>query len=81
VPAYRTDTWYALYAPAGVPAPILEKLRETVSAALQSAPLREKMLQQGAEPADPSPALLEKQMGEEFARWSKLVVEANIRVD
>ena len=81
VPAYRTDTWYALYAPAGVPAPILEKLRETVSAALQSAPVRDKMLQQGAEPADPSPALLEKQMGEEFARWSKLVAEARIKVD
>jgi tripartite-type tricarboxylate transporter receptor subunit TctC len=81
VPAYRTDTWYALYAPAGVPGPILEKLRKTAGEALQSAAVREKMLQQGAEPSDPSPALLEAQMRDDYARWSKLVAEAHIKVD
>lgn len=81
VPDYRTDTWYALYAPAQIPQPILEKLRAVASAALQSSAVREKMLQQGAEPTDPSPALLEKQMREDYARWSKLAAEAKIRVD
>jgi tripartite-type tricarboxylate transporter receptor subunit TctC len=81
VPAYRTDTWYALYAPAGVAAPVLEKLRAAALSALQSPALREKMLQQGAEPTDPSPALLDKQMREDYARWSKLVAEAKIQVD
>lgn len=81
VPAYRTDTWYALYAPAEVPAPIVERLRKAASEALQSPVVREKMLQQGAEPTDPSPALLEKQMREDYARWSKLVAESKIKVD
>jgi tripartite-type tricarboxylate transporter receptor subunit TctC len=81
VPAYRTDTWYALYAPAGVRGPVLDKLRAAALSALQSPALREKMLQQGAEPTDPSPALLEKQMREDYARWSKLVAEAKIQVD
>jgi hypothetical protein len=39
------------------------------------------MLQQGAEPSDPSPALLEAQMRDDYARWSKLVAEAHIKVD
>ena len=81
VPAYRTDTWYALYAPAEVPGPVLERLRAATNAALQSAAVREKLLQQGAEPTDPSPALLDKQMREDYARWSKLVAEAKIKVD
>jgi tripartite-type tricarboxylate transporter receptor subunit TctC len=81
VPAYQTDTWYALYAPAGVPAPILERLRSATRAALESQGLREKMLHQGAEPTDPSPALLEKQMREDYARWTKLVHDAKLKID
>jgi len=81
VPAYQTDTWYALYAPATISAPVLEQLRSATNAALQSAALREKFLQQGAEPTDPSPALLDKQMREDYARWAKLVQTAKIKVD
>jgi tripartite-type tricarboxylate transporter receptor subunit TctC len=81
VPAYLTDTWYALYAPAGIPGSVLEKLRTATNAALQSATLREKMLQQGAEPTDPSPALLDRQMREDYARWARLVSEAKLKVD
>jgi tripartite-type tricarboxylate transporter receptor subunit TctC len=81
VPAYQTDTWYALYAPAAISAPVLEKLRSATNAALQSPTVREKFLQQGAEPTDPSPALLDKQMREDYARWSKLVTEAKLKVD
>jgi tripartite-type tricarboxylate transporter receptor subunit TctC len=81
VPAYQTDTWYALYGPAGVSAAVLDKLRSAANAALQSAALREKFLQQGAEPTDPSPALLDKQMREDYARWAKLVTDARLTVD
>jgi tripartite-type tricarboxylate transporter receptor subunit TctC len=81
VPAYQTDTWYALYAPAGISGVILEKLRSAANAGLKSETLREKFLQQGAEPTDPSPALLEKQMSDDYARWGKLVTEAGLKVD
>jgi tripartite-type tricarboxylate transporter receptor subunit TctC len=81
VPDYQTDTWYALYAPALVPSPVLDKLRTATRAALQSTALRDKFLQQGAEPTDPSPSALEKQMREDFARWAKLVTEAKLKVD
>ena len=81
VPEYQTDTWYALYAPAAVPAPVLERLRSATGAALKSAGLHERMLQQGAEPTDPNPAQLERQMREDYARWVKLVAEANLKAD
>ena len=81
VPAYQTDTWYALYAPAGVPGSILDRLRSATRNALELQTLREKMLQQGAEPTDPSPAQLDRQMREDYARWTKLVAEAKLKVD
>jgi tripartite-type tricarboxylate transporter receptor subunit TctC len=81
VPAYQTDTWYALYGPAGLPGPILERLRAAARTALESAALKDKMVQQGAEPTDPSPAALEKQMRDDYARWAKLVNDAQLKVD
>jgi tripartite-type tricarboxylate transporter receptor subunit TctC len=81
VPAYQTDTWYALYAPARVSDSILNRLRTATRAALDSPALRDKMLQQGAEPTDPSPLELERQMREDYARWTKLVAEAKLKVD
>lgn len=81
VPAYQTDTWYALYAPAGVQPQVLERLRSETQAALQSPSLREKFSQQGAEPTDPSPAQLEALMRADFARWTELVTEAKLKVD
>lgn len=79
VPAYKSDTWYALFAPAGVP--VLEVLRKAAKAALESPSLREKFVQQGAEPSTTTPAQLEELMRAELARWSKVVAEARIKAE
>ena len=81
VPGYQSDTWYALFGPAGMPASLTERLRAATRAALQSPALREKFSHQGAEPTDPSPARLEELMRTDLARWSRLVKEAQLRVD
>jgi tripartite-type tricarboxylate transporter receptor subunit TctC len=81
VPAYQSDTWYALFAPAGVAKPVLERLRSTAEQALKAPALREKFLQQGAEPTDSTPAELESLMRAELARWTKLVAEAHVKID
>lgn len=81
VPGYVSDTWYALLAPAGTPAPVLERLRAATEAALKSAALREKFVQQGAEPAGGGAAALDELMRADLARWSKVVADARLRVD
>ena len=81
VAGYQSDTWYALFAPSAVPPGILEQLRKATESALQSPVLREKFLLQGAEPTDPSPARLGEMMRADYARWAKLVREAQLKVD
>ena len=81
VPAYQSDTWYALFAPGAVPSAVLERLRSSARQALKDAALRAKLLQQGAEPSDSTPAELETLMRAELARWTKLVSQAHITVD
>jgi len=81
VPAYQSDTWYALLAPAATPGPTLLRLRAATEAALKSTALREKFVQQGAEPAGGGPAALDELMRADLARWRKVVADARLQVD
>jgi tripartite-type tricarboxylate transporter receptor subunit TctC len=81
VPAYVSDTWYALLAPAGTPAPVLRQLRAATESVLRNPALREKFVQQGAEPAGGGAAALDELMREELARWRKVVADAKLQVD
>lgn len=81
VPGYRSDTWYALLAPAATPGPALLRLRAAAEAALKSPALREKFVQQGAEPASGGPAALDELMRADLARWRKVVADAKLKVD
>jgi tripartite-type tricarboxylate transporter receptor subunit TctC len=81
VPAYVSDTWYALLAPAGTPPAVLEQLRAATDAALKSPALREKFVQQGAEPAGGGAAALDELMRADLARWRKVVADAKLQVD
>jgi tripartite-type tricarboxylate transporter receptor subunit TctC len=81
VPGYRSDTWYALLAPAGTPEPVLAKLHAATLAALASPALREKLSQQGAEPAAGSRHDLEALLRGDLERWRKVVVDIGVKVD
>jgi len=81
VKGYQSDTWYALLAPAATPGPALLRLRAATEAALKSAALREKFVQQGAEPAGGGPAALDELMRADLARWRKVVADARLQVD
>lgn len=81
VPGYRSDTWYALLAPAGTPEPVLAKLHAATLAALASPALREKLSQQGAEPAAGSRHDLEELLRGDLARWRKVVADIGVKVD
>ena len=62
VRGYQSDTWYALLAPAATPGPALLRLRAATDSALKSAALREKFVQQGADPAGGGGAALDELM-------------------
>jgi tripartite-type tricarboxylate transporter receptor subunit TctC len=81
VKGYESDTWYALLAPAATPGPALLRLRAATEAALKSAALREKFVQQGAEPGGGGAAALDQLMRADLARWRKVVADAKLKVD
>jgi tripartite-type tricarboxylate transporter receptor subunit TctC len=78
VPGYEYSTWYGLLAPAGVPAPIIDKLSQTTMSVLKMPDVRERYLSQGMDPAPTTPAEFSKLIRTEMAKWGKVVKAAKI---
>ena len=75
---YDLAGWIGLFAPAGTPKPILEKLNAEVAKALILPDVRERLLSLGAEPAAmPLPQFVTWSR-QEVTKWVRLVKEAGI---
>ncbi len=80
VPGFAADTWVGLFAPAGTPAGILEKLSAEIKTALSGAELRARAQTQGLEIASSTPAELQKFVQEETAKWKRVIADAKIKI-
>ena len=80
VPGFELVTWYALFAPAGTPAAIVNRLNAETAKVLKDADIQKRFGEQGLEPTVMSPQELQRYTHNDIARWSKLIKAANIKV-
>lgn len=81
LPGFETDNWYSLFAPAGTPRALIERLnRETVKA-LASPEIKAYMAREGADPVGSSPEGFAAFFRKEIAKYEKVVKAANAQVD
>ncbi len=80
-PGFDVVAWFGLFAPAGTPKAIIERLSAETRAALNSPELRKQLLTVGAEPLGSSPEEFQNYVKSEFERWGKLTKEAGITID
>ena len=73
------DNWYALFAPAKTPAPVIAKLNAAVNAVLKDPETAKKLIEAGADPAAGTPEELAAFLKSELERWGKVVKEKNIK--
>jgi len=78
---YSSQGWFALFAPAGAPGEILNRLQVEVARAVKNADFRDRLLSEGAVPVGSTAADLDRLVRAEIAKWARLVKEAKIRVD
>lgn len=81
VPHYSATAWYALFAPARTPEPVLAQLQKEVSEIVKLPAVRKAMMDMGAKPSGVSGADLRRFQEAEIARWRDVIREANIRMD
>jgi tripartite-type tricarboxylate transporter receptor subunit TctC len=80
-PDFDASSWFGLAGPAGLPRPIALKISQEVAKALQKDELREKFIQQGADPVGSTPEEFGAYMRAETAKWAKLVKATGAAVD
>jgi tripartite-type tricarboxylate transporter receptor subunit TctC len=75
-------TWYSLAAPAGTPAPVIERLNRELTKAMQTPAVRARLKDIGVEAADDmSVSYAEALVRSDLARWKKFIGETGIKVD
>ncbi|HSV83479.1 MAG TPA: tripartite tricarboxylate transporter substrate-binding protein [Ramlibacter sp.] len=72
-PAVRMDTWYALFAPAATPAPIVERLRAALDKARANPELAAVLQAQGVTPLRAPVKAFEEQLRRDFQTWPPLL--------
>ncbi|MEY3732190.1 MAG: hypothetical protein RLZZ57_2946 [Pseudomonadota bacterium] len=88
VPTFReqgfpleSDSWFGLSAPAGTPAPIIERLNREVLALLQGADIRSRFAELGGTPGTLSALDYGSFISREVAKWAPLVQSAGATAD
>jgi tripartite-type tricarboxylate transporter receptor subunit TctC len=78
-PGFEATSWFALMAPAGTPAPIVNKVQRDALAIAQDPEMRAKLAQLGLDVVGSSPADLAAIIKADIAKWSKVIAEAGIK--
>ena len=81
VPGYEVSPWFAVFAPAGTPAAIVNKINAALIDAMKQPDTVAKFETIGAEPIGTTPQQLATHLDKELVRWDKLIKERNIRMD
>jgi len=82
VPGYEVNTWFGFVAPAGTPAPIVNRLNSEISAILADARVNKVLLEQGFDlaPAN-TPESFSQLVRTELAKWTPVVKASGAKVD
>ena len=81
-PGYEVTIWLALFAPAGTPQPIIERLRTVVAKALVSPEFKEKLNAAGGlEPFVSTPEEFAALIRRDYDKYGKIVKTVGIKVD
>ncbi len=78
---FDASGWFAVFAPAKTPAPVIAKLAEDFRAALKAPELQKALEAQGAEAIGSTPAELAAWLRAEVERWRRVLAAAGIKPD
>jgi tripartite-type tricarboxylate transporter receptor subunit TctC len=80
-PGFEATTWYGLAGPAKVPAAMVQRMNEDVNRVLAMPDVMDRLATVGAEDSGGTPERFAEFMRSERSKYSRLVKEANIKVD
>jgi tripartite-type tricarboxylate transporter receptor subunit TctC len=80
VPGYSVDAWFGLFAPARVPAPIIERLHAEAVKAVRAPEIERRMEAEATDVVGNTPREFSAQVRAEYEKWRSLVTKAGLKV-
>ncbi|WPB55313.1 tripartite tricarboxylate transporter substrate binding protein [Xylophilus sp. GOD-11R] len=81
VPGYEMYEWNGVFAPAGTPPAVVERISRDMAAVLADREVNARLIALGAEVIGSTPAELDRFRRAEITRWSQLARQARIELD
>jgi tripartite-type tricarboxylate transporter receptor subunit TctC len=78
---FEINAWFGVFAPAGTPRPVIEKLNAEMARIMSDPAVQEKLLQQGVDPVHGSPEDLAVLQKADLVKWRAAVEAAGAKVD
>ena len=80
-PGFDIQSWFALVAPAGTPAPVIKKLNGALNKALNSPEVRQRLQELAATPEPGAPEKMRDFAISEVKRWREVVKESGAKAE
>lgn len=80
-PDLDVSSWFAMYAPAGTPKAVVDKLTAEIEKIMKTEAFRKKAEELGAEAKYMNPQQLDQYQKAELQRWAKVIKSANIHAE
>jgi tripartite-type tricarboxylate transporter receptor subunit TctC len=81
VPGYVSSAYFGVFAPAGTPKAIIDKLNAELVKIVHTPEVKERLLKLGAEPVGSTPEQLTALVRSEGAKWAKVIKDAGVKVE
>ena len=81
LPGFGIVSWQGIFAPAGVPQPVVDRLATEMIKAINDPEIKSKLVAQGIEPSGMSPAEFSAFQKTEIEKWARVIRAGNIKAD
>jgi len=81
LPGYETVAWFGVFAPAGTPPEVVNRLSAEIGKIARSPEMRDKLVAMGAEPVGGTPEEFKAVVDRDIAKWKPLAQKVGIKVD